>query len=272
MLQALTVDAAENVLPLAPSARITEARKDEHGFLRHEVESEFQAGQTEIRVLLPDQLRAEHKILFVLPVEAGDGRRWGDAQAEIKKLDLANKHGLICVYPTFSHLPWYVDHPTDKTIRQETYFLRVVVPFVEQKYPAARMRDGRLLLGFSKSGWGAWSLLLRHPDVFGKAAAWDAPLAMDRGHYGMETISGTPENFERYRIFNLLKQAAPGLGAEKRLALLGYDNFREQTQRTEELLLSLKIPHTYRDGPQRKHHWNTGWVAAAVECLLAPGQ
>ena len=256
-------------MPLDAGARVSEAHKDAHGFLRHEVESEFQSGRTEIRVLLPDKPGTARKVLFVLPVEAGDEQRWGDAQAEIKKLDLANKHGLICVYPTFSHLPWYVDHPTDKGIRQETYFLRVVVPFVEQKYPASRTRDSRLLLGFSKSGWGAWSLLLRHPGVFGRAAAWDAPLALERGRYGMETISGTQENFERYRIFSLLKQGATQLGAEKRLALLGYDNFREQTRQTHDLMVSLKVPHEYRDGPQRKHHWHSGWVEEAAEWITA---
>ena len=41
----------------------------------------------------------------------------------------ALKHKAIFVAPTFSHLPWYADHPSDASIRQETYFLKVVVPF-----------------------------------------------------------------------------------------------------------------------------------------------
>ena len=39
------------------------------------------------------------------------------------------------VAPTFSHLPWYADHPTKPEIRQETYFLKVVVPFIDKTYP-----------------------------------------------------------------------------------------------------------------------------------------
>ena len=71
-------------------------------------------------------------------------------------------------------------------------FSKVVVPFVEKSYPVPAKCDSRLLLGFSKSGWGAWSLLLRHPDVFGRAAAWDAPLMMDRfGKYGTSPIFGS---------------------------------------------------------------------------------
>ena len=46
----------------------------------------------------------------------------------------------------------------------------------------------------------------RHPDLFGKAAAWDAPLMMDRpGRYGSGDVFGTPENFEAYRVARLLE-------------------------------------------------------------------
>ena len=65
------------------------------------------------------------------------------------------------------------------SLHQEKYLLEDVLPLVEGSYPVETGPDGRLLVGFSKSGWGAWSLLLRHPGVFGKAAAWDAPLMQD---------------------------------------------------------------------------------------------
>ncbi|WP_272721561.1 hypothetical protein, partial [Leclercia adecarboxylata] len=140
---------------------ISPGEKSPEGWITHAVDSEYQARPTEIRVLLPDQLdRAKkHPVLYVLPVEAAREAKYGDGLAEVKRGDLHNKHGLICVAPTFAHLPWYADHPTDKTIRQETYFVKVVVPFIDRAYPSLATGEGRLLLGFSKSGWGAWSLL-----------------------------------------------------------------------------------------------------------------
>ena len=157
----------------------------------HTVESGHQRGKTKVRILLPERLDASkrYRVVYVLPVEAGDGRRYGDGLAEIKKLGLHDKHKLICVYPTFSAVPWYADHPTSPGIRQEAYLLKDVLPFIEKTYPALAAPRGRLLLGFSKSGWGAWSLLLRHPGVFGKAAAWDAPLTKARPDaWGMKAI------------------------------------------------------------------------------------
>jgi hypothetical protein len=255
--------------------RFGEAVRDAHGVLTHTVASPRQKGLTKLRVLMPDGASDANRlpVVYVLPVEAGDGRRWGEPVAEVRKLGLHNRHRLIFVYPTFSHTPWYANHPTNKTIRQETYLLKTVLPFVERTYPARRGRDGRMLLGFSKSGWGAWSLLLRHPDMFARAAAWDAPLTVSTPKaWGMKEIFATQANFEPYRITSLLDRVGAKLGDQPRLVLTGYDNFRAHHVKIHEQLLALKVPHVYRDGPRRRHHWNTGWLAEAVELLARPAK
>ncbi len=249
---------------------VSDAKRDD-GFLVHEVKSPYQVGMTKIRVLLPDTLEKGKKypVVYVLPVEAGTENRYGDGLKEVKKLDLHNIHKAIFVAPTFSHLPWYADHPTKADIRQESYFLKVVVPFVEKTYPAKAEVGGRLLLGFSKSGWGAYTLLLRNPDTFGKAAAWDAPLMMDKpGQYGSGDIFATADNFAGYRVTKLLEDNAAKLQKEPRLILTGYGNFRDHHKRAHELMDKLKIAHEYRDGPALKHDWHSGWVKEAAELLL----
>jgi hypothetical protein len=258
-------------LPPDDRAAISEARRDDRGFLVHSVESEFQAGKTEIRVLRPDVLDpgARYPVVYVLPVEARDEHHYGDGLREALANDLHNGLGAIFVAPTFSHLPWYADHPTDPEIRQEAYFLKVVVPSVERLYPARPEPGGRLLLGFSKSGWGAFSLLLRHPEVFGKAAAWDAPLMEERpDRYGMGPIFGTQENFEGYRVATLLERRAPDLRGDPRLVLIGFGNFRDHHRRAHALMMGLEIPHVYEDGPGREHTWGSGWVPGAAKLLL----
>jgi len=258
--------------PEAPPV-ISAATRDRSGFLVHTVRSAMQDAPTKVKVLLPYRVEKERRypVLFVLPVEAGDGNRYGDGLTEVKKLDLHNKHGLICVAPTFARLPWYADHPTDPKVRQETYFLDVVVPFVEKTYPATAKPEGRLLLGFSKSGWGAFTLLLRHPDRFGRAAAWDAPMAMDvPGRYGSGDIFGGRDNFEKYHVLQLSERQAGKLGDEKRLGLFGYGGFRKDHRTAHEAMVRLRLPHEYRDGPARRHDWHSGWVAEAVQWIVAP--
>jgi S-formylglutathione hydrolase FrmB len=253
---------------------VSEAQRDANGILVHTVESALQAGPTQIRVLLPDRLEKDKRypVVYVLPVEAGNGSQFGDGLLEVKKLDLHNKYGVIVVAPTFAHLPCYADHPTNEKLRQETYFTTVVVPAVESRYPAVAEARGRLLLGFSKSGWGAFCLLLRHPDQFGRAAAWDAPLTMVRPQFGMNDIVGTQENFESYRLAALVEKQAKRLGPQPRLGIMGYASFREHHQSFHDQLVRLQVPHEYRDVRKPKHTWDAGWLAEAVEFLVGAGK
>ncbi len=237
----------------------------------HEFSSPYQQGVTKVRILLPDVVQPEvrYRCLYVLPVEARDEHHYGDGLQECRQANIHNRFQLVCVAPTFSHLPWYADHPTDLEIRQESYFTRVVVPWVDENLPVQREAAGRLLVGFSKSGWGAFSLLLRHSDLFGRAAAWDAPLMMRRpDNYGMQPIFGTFANFQTYQISRLLREKSPELGNEPRLIHLGYGNFREHHERAESLLNEMGVRHVYRDGPPREHHWHSGWLPEAVELLV----
>jgi hypothetical protein len=240
----------------------------------HTVMSSYQALPTTVTVLLPDNavgqtLQQHFRVLYVLPVEAGSGHRWGDSLQEVQKHDLANEHQLICVFPTFADLPWYADHPDNMRLQQERSLLHDVLPLVEQNYPVKRQSDGRLLVGFSKSGWGAWSLLLRHPDVFGRAAAFDAPMMLDApGKYGSGPIFGTAENFEHYRVTSLLQTRAPLLREKPaRLALLGQGNFESEHVQVLERMQQLQIPCAHLPAPVREHSWHSGWLPQAVRWL-----
>jgi len=264
LLLAVSVAGAE-AEPMISPAVLTD------GTFVHEVQSPFQEGTTQIKVLLPSKVEAgrQYPTIYVLPVEAKNEMRYGDGLREIRDQKLHEKHEAVFVAPTFSHLPWYCDHPTDPAIRQATYFLKVVVPFIEKTYPISTSREGRLLLGFSKSGWGGWSLLLRQPERFGRAVAWDAPMMTERlGKYGTTPIFGTQENFEKYRITDLLRTRGGLLEVNKRLILLGQGNFQTEHVRVHALMDDLKIPVNYVEGTLRKHDWHSGWVPEAVELLL----
>lgn len=246
------------------------------------VQSEYQAGPTQLRFLLPSRYRSQDTghsgesvsgnadLLFVLPVEAGVSERWGDGLREIERLGLHDRHNLICVQPTFSHLPWYGDHATDKTIRQESHLVKVCVPLVDRKFRQAKTQR-RLLLGFSKSGWGAMSLLLRHPNLFAKAAAWDAPFTKKKpDQFGMGPIFGTQSNFERYCLLNLIESRPQPFAESTRIGIFGYDNFREHHLAFHQRLQELGLAHVHVDGPKRKHRWDSGWIPEAIEFLVEP--
>ena len=128
----------------------------ESAVIEHRIPSPYQAGDTSIRILLPDTMEEgkRYRALYVLPVRPEDDERHGQGLEEVRRLDNHNQFEVICITPAFSATPWYNNHATDPQRQDEKHFLETVLPFVEAEYPLRQDADGRLLLGFSKSGWG----------------------------------------------------------------------------------------------------------------------
>jgi hypothetical protein len=255
------------------------ATVDEHGFQSHRIASIHQAGPTTLRILLPDNFDAkkQYRALYVLPVHEEGVSRHGDGLVEVKKHDYHNKHQLICVAPGYTSKPWFADHDLNPQKQDESHLLKTVIPFVEKRYPVRTDGEGRLLIGFSKSGWGALALLLRNPQLFYRAAGWDIGIRADTGpvteNERAQRIArewGTVKNFEANRISNLVKTKGRELGNEARLFYFSTEGTRAiGGVEIHRLLVENKIPHRYVMEPYRKHSWDSGWIPEAMAFLIA---
>jgi len=267
--------------PAQPADKPVRIEGPVHDFARgmdvFTVTSPYLKGPNQVEVLLPDRLEAgrTYRTLYVLPVEGRIvGGAFGDGLAEVRKADAQNRYQLICVMMAFDGTdPWYGANATDTTIRHEEYIKQVVVPLVESRFPATGKPDDRLVLGFSKSGWGALTLLLRDPDFFGAACSWDAPLMMTEKNskWGSKEHFGTPEQMAKYLPTTLAQQqAAKFAHGRTRIAILGDDLYGPDTRAYHELLLELGILHQFDDSLKFKHAWGSGWVPKALELFLGP--
>lgn len=236
------------------------------------IQSKYQSDPVSIEVLAPAAIDSsrEYPVVYILPVAPGTTSRWGSGIQEAAKADIANRFNVICVAPAFANMPWFADHPSDPALQQESHFIKQVLPWVEEHYPVRRAKEGRLLLGFSKSGYGAVMLLLRHPDLFERAVAWDAPLgktAPDK--FNMIDVFGTQENFSRYAIPGLLEERASRLCREPQRIFLMPD--RKGTHPMDNVLEQLKtlgIPHVVEYTTDLKHNWESGWFPRAAELVI----
>ncbi len=248
------------------------------GFFEHSLESPFQGSDTTLRVLLPDRMEAgkRYRVLYVLPVHEDGNFRHGDGLIEVRKHGYHNTHELICVAPSFISAPWFADHDLNPEKREESHMLKTVLPFVEKHYPVQADVEGRFLIGFSKSGWGGLSLLLRNPEVFYKAVAWDTGIRVDMGPIEeadrSERIArewGTIDNFEQYRISNLIQRRGAELGKTARIFYFSTEGKRAiGGVAIHQLLVERGIPHRYVFEPHRVHSWDTGWIPEAVAFLM----
>jgi enterochelin esterase-like enzyme len=242
------------------------------------VHSDYQDGAQNISVLTPDSYSPEQKyrVLYVLPTESGP------KAGHMLKLfrDGPRLYDVIVVTMTFEKQPWFGDHATDPAVRQASYMKEYVVPFVEEKFSTLGTPAGRLLLGFSKSGWGAISLILHDPDYWGFAASWDAPLMFDRMHYGMKDVYGSQEQLDRWRPDLLAQRNAAAFKDRTRLVIAGEDLWGTlvpspgggtHTTDFHELLDRQGIRHAYLPELRCKHRWAEEWIHPVVKELMNLG-
>jgi hypothetical protein len=186
----------------------------------------------------------------------------------IEKMDAHNRYGLICVQPGFALEPWYGDHISQPQVRQASYLRDFVVSWVERRFSVSPDPANRLLLGFSKSGWGAFSLILSNPAVFSAAAAWDAPLMLDELRFQMPAVFGTRDNLERYRPDMLAPLQKHHFQSSRRLVLAGECCWGEHTAAFHELLTRESIQHLYLNHLHTPHRWDAGWVESVIKGLI----
>ena len=214
-----------------------------------------------------------YPVLYLLPVNDGVIGPWGSGIIEAKRNDIANRFNTICVSPEYDYTPWYGDHPTDPTLAQESYLIKAVIPMIEARFPVIKGPQGRILLGFSKSGFGAISIALRHLDIIGKAVAWDAPLTMKsyfQNEEEMVRVFQTGENFDNYCIPTLIERQCGVLqNCSPRFFLLSNANPTDSITDLHELLKEKDIPHRYAVDAKRKHTWTSGWLPVAVNLLFS---
>ncbi|MBU0714126.1 MAG: hypothetical protein KJ964_02060 [Verrucomicrobia bacterium] len=245
----------------------------------HFLESEYQNGRQEVRVLLPDKYdgKKKHKVLYVLPVEAGFNRVYGYGLGVLQEMNAHNGYDLIMVQMGFEKEPWFGDHAVNPGIRQASYLKKAVVPFIETNYSAFGSPEGRLLFGFSKSGWGAFSLILTYPDFFGYAAAWDAPLLLEGFHFGMQAVYGTMEQLIRYHPGLLVTRQQMAFQDKTRLVLTGEKDWGKgiptpsggsHTVEMHELLEHNMIKHYYDNRLSAPHCWHKSWMVPTLKALM----
>ncbi len=196
---------------------------------------------------------------------------------------------------------WAADGPYCKN---ESYILNVILPHIRSTLGAGPIS----LLGFAQGGWGAVSLLLRHADVFHKAASWDAPLLpllpdarlpgmcetfMHNGHYEHYVLLDVAEDgyvaaqLGSTRAAAALRAAGAAVPAsysdaaaaaaeeEPRLGLFGgldHSN-ADDAMFLSRVLTSAGVPHVYEDQDEALNlhvprGWRTGWLGAVLDFLL----
>jgi hypothetical protein len=243
------------------------------GVVSYDVTSSDDGGTHVMRVLAPTNPApgVPHSFLYVLPVEAELGSVYGDGIESLRALGVQNQYNLTIIEPSFGIEPWYADNPVDSSAQYETFLTKDLVPWVTQNLGTSGTEQN-WLIGFSKSGIGATDLILKHPDVFTLAAAWDFPADMSTyDQFGASSANnyGTNANFQaNYRLTPAFVSAhkAPFL-SQNRIWIGGYQAFQTDMSDFDGLLISDGILHTTETPTPMAHRWDSGWTPIALAAL-----
>jgi putative tributyrin esterase len=120
------------------------------------------------RVILPAHIDATHKLPTVYLLHGGgaDYRSWSNDS------DVSQFAGrkLVLVMPE-GDSSYYVNAARRPDDRFEDYIANDLIADVEARFPASPLRNDRAVVGVSMGGFGAITLALKHPDLFGFVAA-----------------------------------------------------------------------------------------------------
>lgn len=213
--------------------------------------------------MLPHRLQEFTPVVFIHPAEHAGEARYGNSATLMA--GAAERLEAVLAFPAFCEIPWYADS-NDGQIHQESD-LHTAVPAELEAFIGRPVQPAqRLLPGFSKSGWGAFSLLLRSPGAFGFAAAWDVPFSSARlRRWDHDTYFDHIDQLTQVSLEWLAPRQAEHFRPGCRLVLYGYNLFREDTENAHRILLDNAIPHHFHNNTTSPHTWHLVWL----EPLLA---
>ena len=264
----------------ASGLTVANPQVDANGVVSYEATSAYNGpGSTTLRVLAPTSpANVSHRFIYVLPValDAEGQQEFGDGLEELRRLNVHNVYNAHLIAPSFHVTPWYGDHDSNPARRYESFLVNDLVPWVQANLGATGQEE-HLIVGLSKSGFGAVTLLFRNPSVFAAAAAWDFPADQaDTSEFDMLDNYGTDANFQsNYRLTDawISARKAP-FQTTARLWLshdqgtfFGSPTFLEEVDAFAGRLQTNGVQFLRTGGATRPHAWTSGWLPEAVTAL-----
>ena len=168
-------------------------------------------------------------------------------------------------------------NPTNSTIDYETFVSSILPQWVDSHFSTTG-KEENLLLGYSKSGYGAVDLLLKDPQVFDAAAAFDFPAGMtDYAAFGASSATdyGSQANFQANYELNqsFIDTYKAPFTTQDRLWMSEGPLYGSDVANFDTLLTSQGVMHTLSTSQTGDaHNWTSGWVSGAVAGLFGLAQ
>lgn len=136
-------------------------------------------GEAAARVLLPPGYGAgkrEYPVIYLLHGAGYDERGWSE---EGRVEEIVGNRKVIVVMPNGGGNGYYTDWYNGGAFgppAYETFHVGELLPWIDDHFRTRDERGGRVVAGFSMSGFGALSYAARHPDLFSGAFSYSGAI------------------------------------------------------------------------------------------------
>lgn len=206
-------------------------------------------------VVLPDSHQVSEKkypVLYLLHGHSGHFTGWYEIASQLKQW--ADQYQMIIVCPDGDYDSWFIDSPTQKNRKFETFTAIELVGHIDSNYKTLAQNTSRGISGVSMGGHGAMYLALKHPDIFGVIGSSSGVLDLlpFSGFWNLQTIIGdqskSKEKLKKYSSYYLLDNI--GTTNQKIWIDCGTEDFLlELNRKFHQKLLNKKIEHVYLEKP-----------------------
>ena len=189
-------------------------------------------------------MKTEHTVVF-LPATARDNITYGEIPEKIPAFpDIAVRQ---VVYP---RLVWYNRAVQDEAIAQiRAWNIQSVI-----------------LVGFSKSGLGAWNIARRIPERVSGTIIFDAPMARESlPPWGTAPFYADDAAWQKDLPLRTCAQFQEAVHPHHRLVLISGTGFHDEMCTLSGRLIKIGLPHAFLPRPELRHHWNSGWIEEGLE-------
>jgi pimeloyl-ACP methyl ester carboxylesterase len=178
--------------------------------------------------------------LVFLPATESSNTTYGEVPEKIEGVPDVSIHTIQ--YP---HLVWYNKRVCDEAIAQ----IRAlnVSPIV--------------LVGFSKSGLGAWNIARRIPELVSGTIIFDSPVArQELPSWGTAPFYADDASWQEDLPLNTIDEFQAVVPETHQLVLISGPGFHDEMCQLSEALSTRACKHAFLARPHLKHHWNSGWI------------
>ncbi len=128
-----------------------------------------------------------------------------------------------------------------------------------------------ILVGFSKSGLGAWNIARSIPDRIAGTIIFDAPVACDNlPPWGTDAFYANDAAWRKDLPVGTIQAFAEAMPRAHQLVLISGANFHEEMCMLSQALSKSGVLHVFLPHPNMEHHWNSGWIEEGLNKLLEP--